>query len=229
MKAICLALIPPFVALLGAGCGNDQQPAKAPNEQAPAVESATAPAASSSTSELFADAGPTTMSATALAMDGGPSRSDTAPSLSDAEILKVTHTANAGEIAQAKLADTKTKDARVRKLAAMMVSDHSTADAKGKTLAKKDGLKPTESPTSQHLESDVSSATSMLKGETGATFDKDYVNTQVKEHQAVLSLLDQNLIPAATSDDMKQYLAEVRAKVAMHLEHARALASELEK
>lgn len=46
---------------------------------------------------------------------------------------------------------------------------------------------------------------------------------RVKEHQAVLDMLDQKLIPGATNSDLKCYLGEVRAKVVMHLQHARDL------
>ena len=141
----------------------------------------------------------------------------------------MTHLANAGEIEQAKLAEAKSHDARVRKLAAMMIKDHSAADAKGKTIAKKASLTLTESPTSHDLESDAAGNTSTLKGESGAAFDKDYVGIQIKEHQAVLDLLDQKLIPAAKSDDVKTYLTEVRAKVAMHLQHAQDLSNDMQK
>ena len=33
--------------------------------------------------------------------------------------------------------------------------------------------------------------------ESGAGFDKSYVDTQVKEHQAVLDMIDQKLLPNA--------------------------------
>ena len=57
----------------------------------------------------------------------------------------------------------------------------------------------------------------------GTNFDASYVDTQVKEHQTVLDLLDQKLIPAAKSADVKAYLADVRPKIALHLQHARDL------
>ena len=84
------------------------------------------------------------------------------PLLSDAQILQVVHTANHGEIAQAKLGEAKAKDARVKKPAAMMIKDHPAADHKAMALAKKlNG--PTPSATSTSLESDAQNNTTTLE------------------------------------------------------------------
>ncbi|HEX3344590.1 MAG TPA: DUF4142 domain-containing protein, partial [Polyangiaceae bacterium] len=149
--------------------------------------------------------------------------------LTDAEILAVAHTADQGEIAQARLAQRKSKDARVRALAAMMLRDHMAADAKGAAVARKEGLIPTPSETSSALESDANRATMMLRSQGGSTFDREYVDTQVKEHQAVLDMIDQKLVPDAQDAEVKTFLTEVRAKVAMHLRHAEELQTKMQK
>jgi putative membrane protein len=149
--------------------------------------------------------------------------------LNDSQILQIAHTANAGEIDQARLALTKSQDARVRKFANMMIKEHNMADAKGVAVARKDSLTREPSPTSEVLESDAQRATNTLKAEAGADFDKDYVDTQVREHQAVLDTLDQKLIPNAKGADVKSYLQDVRAAVATHLTHAQDLQKALQK
>ncbi len=164
-----------------------------------------------------------------LVADNAGAPTEAQPALTDDQVLGVTHTANVGEVEQGKLAQAKTKDARVKKLASMMVKDHTDADAKGRALAKKANLKPEPSPTSESLEADATGATRTLRAETGADFDKGYVDTQVKEHQAVLDLVDQKLIPSATNADLKAYLAEVRTTIAMHLQHAEDLQKEMQK
>jgi len=120
--------------------------------------------------------------------------------LTDEQILQITHTANLGEIAQAKLAQSKTTDPRVRKLAAMMLEDHTAADTKGMAIARKESLTPAPSATSTSIDSDVESATSTLQSENGA---KDA--------------------------DVKAFLAEVRPKIAMHLQHAQDLQNAMQK
>jgi putative membrane protein len=149
--------------------------------------------------------------------------------LTDEQILEVTHTANQGEIEQAKLAQSKSTDARVKKLAAMMLKDHAAADAKGMAVGRKGNLTPAPSSTSTSIESDAQSATSTLSSQTGVDFDKAYVDVQVKEHQAVLDMIDQKLLPDAKSPDVKAFLTEVRPKIAMHLQHAQQLQSAMQK
>jgi putative membrane protein len=149
--------------------------------------------------------------------------------LTDEQILQITHTANLGEIAQAKLAQSKTRDARVRKLAAMMLKDHTAADAEGMAIAKRENLTPAPSATSTSIAGDVETATSTLRAENGVAFDKGYVDTQVKEHQAVLEVIDQKLLPSAKDPEVKAFLAEVRPKIAMHLQHAQDLQNAMQK
>ncbi|MDP9034691.1 MAG: DUF4142 domain-containing protein [Myxococcota bacterium] len=234
-----MMLVPSLLAVLVAGCGggNDQE-AKAPeNASASMPEASTSATAqtasdmgSTVTSNNMVDAGGTPTGATG----GGETtatNTDTAPAvtLTDSQILEITHVANVGEIEQAKLAQTKGKDARVKGLAAMMIKDHRDADTKGMALGKKASLKPDASPTSSSLESDAKSMTDSLKSQTGADFDKSYVDAQVKEHQAVLDTIDQKLLPSAKNADVKAFLTEVRPKIAMHLQHAQDLQKKMAK
>ena len=158
-----------------------------------------------------------------------PPAVDVPPALTDAQILEVTHTANQGEVEQAKLAQSKSRDPRVKRLAAMMLTDHTAADDQGRAVARKASLVPEPSPISTSLASDAHGATSDLKAQVGSEFDKGYVDTQVKEHQAVLDMIDQKLLPAALNGEVRAYLAEVRPKIAMHLRRAQELQSAMQK
>ncbi len=229
-NAIQSIVAPSIVAMILGACGGSDEPAKAPENPPSAAEASPPPSA---------DAGPTSVNVPPPATEPAPPPpnptantdrmpSDSAP-LTDDQILEITHVANTGEIEQAKLAQTKSKDARVKKLAAMMIKDHSAADTKGVTLAKKDNFSPSSSAVSTSIESDANDKTSMLKGQTGTDFDKSYVDTQIKEHQAVLDTIDQKLLPNAKNADVKAYLTEVRSKVSMHLQHAQMLQTDLAK
>jgi putative membrane protein len=170
-----------------------------------------------------------TLAAANMVADNAGAPAPMAQPLSEEQVLGVLHVANAGEIDQGKLAQTKARDARVKKFAAMMVKDHSEAQKSGMTVARKTNLKPETSPTSQSLETNVTTAITTLKAETPADFDKEYVDTQVKEHQDLLDMIDQKLMASATNADLKGYLTEVRATVAMHLQHAQELQKEMQK
>jgi putative membrane protein len=152
-----------------------------------------------------------------------------APVLTNEQILEVTHTADEGEIQQAQLAQSRSKSERVQSLAAMMLRDHKAAEKKADALAVRDNLTRQASPTSESLQTDADGFTRALKAEVGPGFDKDYVETQVREHQAVLDTIDTKLMPCASNADVKAYLEDVRVAVAMHLEHARRLELEMSK
>jgi putative membrane protein len=211
------------VALAIAGCGNSEPPKSPDNTSTPpasAIDAGTTmltpPAAGPSSSNDMA---------TTERMPSDPSA--TPPT--DEQILTIVHVANQGEIEQAKLAQSKAKDPRVKKLAAMMLKDHTAADGKDLSIGKHNHLDLSPTKASTDLESGANDNTQMLKGATGADFDKSYVDTQVKEHQEVLDTIDQKLVPNAKNGDVRTYLAEVRTKVAMHLQHAKDLQAELAK
>jgi putative membrane protein len=204
------------------GCGAADQPPKTPDT----ASMSTPPTSGPDSSPMSPPATPSAAApAAATPSDKAPAAE---PLLSDEQILEIVHTANQGEIAQAKLAKGRTQDARVKRLAAMMIEDHSVADHKAMALSKKlNG--PTPSATRSSLESDAQNNTTILESKTGAEFDKGYVDTQVKEHQAVLDVIDQQLLPNAKDADVKTFVTGVRAKVAMHLHHAQELQAAITK
>jgi len=229
-----------FAIMLATACGGQDQPAKtaneAPAEPTPVQQTAQqnpAPLTEAPVGEAPAPGGPASgLTSADVPREGaraGNAEAQPALALSDGQILEVVHTANVGEIEQAKLALTKATDARVRGLARMMVQDHTQADKKAMVLAKKDNIERDTSPTNEVLQGDAEGGTRSLKAAPAGSFDLDYVNTQVHEHQAVLDTIDQKLIVSASNPDLKAYLAEVRAAVASHLQHAEDLQKSLQK
>jgi putative membrane protein len=228
--------IAPSVAfILAAACGN-AEPAKtayeAPPKQGFAAQGSVHPSPDAMTElppPVSTGPGPTSADAPREGPRAGNAEAQPAIPLTDGQILQITHTANLGEIDQARLALLRSKDGGVRSLAQMMVQDHSQADKKGMVLAKKENLERLPSATSESLESDALSTTRTLKAESAADFDKNYVDAQIREHQAVLDTIDQKLVVNATNPDLKAYLTEIRAAVASHLQHAQDLKNELQK
>jgi putative membrane protein len=143
--------------------------------------------------------------------------------LSDGQIAQIAMTANNVEITAARAAVKATKNARVKEFAREMIKDHTAANTQAQALAKKAGISPEESDTSQQLNQHGQDEMQQLKGLKGAQFDRAYIDAQVQDHQTVLDALDNQLIPNAKNDDMKSLLTKVRTKVSQHLEHARSL------
>ena len=140
--------------------------------------------------------------------------------LNDGQIVKITDTVHAAEIEQAKLARSEAKNARVKQFAAEMIKEHSQAQKKGAALAKKADLTLSDSEECDTLSSKGNETLESLKDTAGAEFDAKYMSAQVKQHQEVLDMLDQKLIPSAANASLKTELEGARAMVQKHLTHA---------
>jgi putative membrane protein len=143
-----------------------------------------------------------------------------AVTLTDDQILQVVHAANLGEVDQAKVAQQKAKNQQVKAFAAMMIKDHTDADTKGNNLAKKHNLTLASSPVSTTLEADSGKTLEQLKTQTGADFDRTYMDAQVKAHQMVLDTIDGKLLPNAKNAELKTMLQTMRPKIEGHLKQA---------
>jgi len=157
----------------------------------------------------------------AFAQDqGGPS---------DPQIAGIVVTANAIDIDAGKLAKSHTKNKEVSKFAQLMITDHTAVNKQAGALAKKLGVKPEDSPTSQSLKTGAAENTKNLKGLKGAAFDKAYVDHEVAYHQQVLDAIDKVLIPSAKNAELKNLIVKVRPAIAAHLDHAKMIQSDLAK
>ena len=141
-------------------------------------------------------------------------------SLRDGQILKIVDLANTGEVEQAQLAKTRASNPQVKQFAAMMVKDHSQANQKAMKLAKAAGVTEEESPVAAKLELKSSQTFDTLTAVSPSGFDAAYMNAQVEQHQAVLNILSNDLIPNATNPQLKTELEATRTVVQRHLGHA---------
>ncbi len=194
-------------------CGGDQKPADSP-ESMPSAEMPPTPMPET-------DAGTSMKSPTS---DTAQAKMDasSAPKmepLTDEQIAMITDAANTAEIEQAKLAESKSKDAGVKKFAAMMISHHGAAKQKQAKLK----VKPAESSTSTAMQADAASTLDTLKTDTGKDFDKAYIAAQVDGHQKVLDTINDKLLPNVKSAELKAYIEGIKPTVEAHLKEAKQL------
>jgi putative membrane protein len=152
---------------------------------------------------------------------------DTSSTFTDEQITAVTNAANTGEVDQAKEAVKKAKSGKVKTFAQHMITDHGAAFKQQTDIEKKANITPQDNDTSRQIQSDGRTILSQIQGATGADFDRQYIDAQVKEHQSVLDALDNKLIPAAKNADLKSFLQKTRDKVADHLKMAKDIQSSL--
>jgi putative membrane protein len=185
-----------------------------PKEPAPVVAETPAPVAPAAVQpETPTSAGPAATTAPAT-----PSLA-----LTNEQIVKITAAVDSGEIEQAKLAKNKAKNPRVKKFAAHMIEQHTQAKQKGAQLAKKANITPADSNLASELQTKGNQQLEMLKTADATAFDSTYMNGQVEQHQEVLSMLTTQLIPAATSDELKASLTEAQTMVQSHLSQAQEI------
>ena len=129
----------------------------------------------------------------------------------DASFYKTLAQGGIAEVEAGKLARQKGADPKVKDFGAMMVKDHSAANEQLKALAAGKGIDlPGSSSTSQMA------AKAKLEVLSGGTFDKSYVEDQVKAHRETVELLKKE-IATGQDPDAKAFAQKVLPTVESHL------------
>ena len=152
-----------------------------------------------------------------------------AASMNDPQIATVALTAHQIDVDRGKLALKHTKNDEVKQFAEQMVNDHAAGIKEAMALAKRLGVKPTESDTTKSLKADADKVTKRLKKEKGTAFDKDYIDTEVGYHQAVISAVRDTLVPGAQNAELKTLLQTAIPTLEGHLQHAKMMQAKLGK
>jgi putative membrane protein len=161
--------------------------------------------------------------------EGAAPAAGPAPALGDEQIVAITDAAHTAEIDAAKLALSKSKNARVKKFAQMMIDHHGKAKKDGAKLVTKLGLTPGESAKLNELKTDSADGKKTLDSAPADMIDKVYIDLQIADHKMVLDALDRELIPAAKNPELKRSLEEFRPKVEAHLREAEEIQAMLTK
>lgn len=158
------------------------------------------------------------LTAAALALSIGAAA---AQALSEGDQTFIDQLAHGGyaEVQAGKMA-IESKNQSVANFGKQMVEDHTRMNEELAALAKSKGYQP---PTSADLGSKAKSA--LLNVMPGATFDKQYADAQVDDHQETLELL-QNEARNGQDPDLKALAEKAIPIVEQHLTMARQLQSQ---
>lgn len=151
------------------------------------------------------------------------------PKLSDAEIASVAVVANQIDIDHAEIAKEKSKNEDVLKFAETMVSDHKAVIEQATALVKKLGVTPKENAVSQQLVSDAEKTEKTLRKKNGKDFDKAYIDNEVAYHKAVITTVEDLLIPETENKELKELLQNVLPALQTHLQHAEMVQKQISK
>jgi putative membrane protein len=138
----------------------------------------------------------------------------------DADFFK--HAAEGGisEVDAGTLAQSKGSSQAVKDFGAMMVKDHTDANAKLKSIASAESV---DLPTSSSAKQMASKA--KLEVLTGDTFDKSYIKSQVAAHQQTVALF-QKEIASGSDAQAKAFATETLPTLKAHLKKIRQIAAE---
>jgi len=155
-----------------------------------------------------------------LSILAAPSYAQDKPKLSDAEVASVAVVANQIDISYAEIAKEKSKDAEVIKFAETMIRDHNAVIGQASALVKKLGVTPKDNAVSQKLMAGADQTKKSLRAKSGKAFDKDYIDNEVSYHKAVISTVEDVLIPETENAELKELLQNVVPALKTHLSHA---------
>ncbi|MGH7271576.1 MAG: DUF4142 domain-containing protein, partial [Polyangiaceae bacterium] len=142
--------------------------------------------------------------------------------LSDPQVAAVVYAINQGEIASAQLAEAKASSSEVKRFAQHMAAAHRDMMNKDRALWARLQIIPSDNAASNQLKSDSKSEVSALQGMRGKSFDRDYVDAQVRDHNNALELLDR-VTPNVKNAEFKAQLGRAQSIVEAHLREAERL------
>ena len=158
----------------------------------------------------------------------GDTAGATGGALTEPAIFGALSAANQHEIEVSRLALEKSKNKDVKKFAKMMVDHHTKMQAEGDKTAKKLAITPEDNADVKALKDESQAAVEKLRGLEGKEFDRAWATQLVQDHEKVLTLIDNQILPAASSNDQIQTLVKgARPKVEAHLAQARKLETKL--
>lgn len=142
------------------------------------------------------------------------------PKLTDPEIASVAVVANQTDIGYAEIAKVKSKNADVLKFAETMAGDHKAVIDQAVALVTKLKVTPKDNAVSRSLVANGEKTKKMLNSKSGEAFNKAYIDNEVAYHKAVISTVENVLIPQAQNAELKALLEKVVPTLKAHLEHA---------
>lgn len=148
--------------------------------------------------------------------------------LSAGQVIAVAAALNAGEIAQAQMALPRAVTKDVQSFARVMARDHGQALRQVSAVGDSTGGAAAPTALLEHTGRAGQQVMMELQTLRGRAFDRGYIDSQVRMHQAALDLIDQRLLPEAKDALLQAALREMRGTVSEHLQVAIQVREKLE-
>jgi predicted outer membrane protein len=90
-------------------------------------------------------------------------------------------------------------------------------------------MSPSEDDAAKDLRDFSTLQRDSLRALTGRAFDSTYVSMELERHRAMLTMIDEVLLPRARSAELRELLASTRPIIAAHVAHAEQLLASMAK
>ena len=117
----------------------------------------------------------------------------------------------------------------VKAFARRMLTDHTQIMATIRALVSDQDMSPVDDNAGNDLRDLSTLQRDTLRAMSSRSFDSTYVLMELDRHRAMLSMIDDVLLPRARSGELREMLASTRPIIAAHVAHAEQLLAALEK
>lgn len=131
--------------------------------------------------------------------------------------------ANDVNLSFAKVAYAGASSDEVKVFARRMLTDHTQIVATIRALIADQDVSPSDDSAGEDLRDLSTLQRDSLRTLTGRAFDSTYVTMELDRHRAMLSMIDDVLLPRARSAELREMLASTRPIIAAHVAHAEQL------
>lgn len=148
--------------------------------------------------------------------------------LTDANIAAIVVGANNIDISAGKIALQRSQNTAIKKFAERMVTDHTAVLNSAVALVTKLGVTPVNNDLVATLSKQSSDHEAFLSTLSGNAFDKSYIDHEVAYHEAVIGVIENQLIPSAQNKELKDMLISVVPAFNAHLEHSQMIQKQIQ-
>ncbi len=154
-------------------------------------------------------------------------KSQQAEMITDANIAAIVVGANNIDISAGKIALERSENTLVKNFAERMITDHTAVLNSAVALVTKLGVTPVNNQLVATLAEQSRNHEANLKSLSGSAFDKSYIDHEVAYHQAVINVIENQLIPAAQNNELKALLVSVLPAFNAHLAHCQMIQKQI--
>jgi putative membrane protein len=153
----------------------------------------------------------------------------TETALDDEKVLRIAHVASETAIEQARLAQRRARDPKLREIAREILDDSETANRKGERITELAKLSQQDSSVSIAMRQEWEQNLDQLADKPAQEFDRAFIEGALDRQRELLQVIDRELLPAASRPEVRALVRAIRPDVVKRYGQLRVLQDKMEK